>query len=134
VWDADPERADTKLQIVRQALQDRGFTAAVETDEATPAWFATHPGNRLDHVARTPQSSLTVEHLTPGLHAAWRGPEADAYLRGLPWLYAVSRGNTLIRVVNHTNNISDLASGEKYAPQCAAGRLDAIRPRPGGLI
>ena len=105
VWDRDPDTADTKLRIVRQALQDRGFTATVETDEATPAWFATHPGNRLDHVARTPQSSLTLEHLCPGLHAAWRGPERDEYLHGLPWLYAVSRGNTLIRIVNHVRDL-----------------------------
>ena len=105
VWDRDPAEADLKLQTVRQALQDRGFTTAVETDESTPAWFSTHPGNRLDHVARTPQSSLTLEHLCPGLNAAWRGPERDEYLGGLPWLYAVSRGNTLIRIVNHIRDL-----------------------------
>ena len=105
VWDRDPQVADLKLSLVRQTLQDRGFTAAAETDESTPAWFSTHPGNRLDHVARTPQSSLTLEHLCPGLHAAWRGPARDAYLDGLPWLYAVSRGNTLIRIVNHVRDL-----------------------------
>ena len=140
VWDTDPTAADTKLRIVRQVLQDRGFTAAVETDEATPAWFGTHPGNRLDHVARTPQSSLTLAHLCPGLGAAWRGPDRDDYLKGLPWLYAVSRGNTLIRIVNHIRDLGHFSDLGQYAlrqkhpaepPTCC---LDAVRQRSGCVV
>jgi type IV secretion system protein VirB4 len=104
-WGATPEAADTNMKTVMVAMESRGFKATVEYDETGPAWFATHPGNYRDHATRHLHSSLTTMHLAPGISAAWRGPETDETLQDLPWLYAMSRGNTLIRLVNHIQEL-----------------------------
>jgi type IV secretion system protein VirB4 len=69
------------------------------------AWFSSHPGNRVDNVNQTHQSSLTLAHLCPGLTASWRGPEEDAYLRGGPWFHVQTDNHTLFRVVNHLRDV-----------------------------
>jgi type IV secretion system protein TrbE len=101
VWDIDPAMADEKLRQVMQVLDSQGFITTVEKQHATAAWLSTHPGNRVDSVRRTPQHSLTLAHLCPGLQAAWPGPERDEYLDGPPWFLGHTDGSTLIRVVNH---------------------------------
>ena len=85
VWDTDAARADDKLKLVMQAFDRQGFVTTAERHHATAAWLSSHPGNRRDNVRRTPQHSLTLAHLCPGLTATWPGPERDAYLNGLPW-------------------------------------------------
>ncbi|HSX79660.1 MAG TPA: hypothetical protein VLQ80_13950, partial [Candidatus Saccharimonadia bacterium] len=84
VWDAAPSQADTKLKLVMQAFDRQGFITTAEQPHATAAWLSSHPGNRRDNVRRTPQHSLTLAHLCPGLTATWPGPERDGYLNGLP--------------------------------------------------
>ena len=69
------------------------------------AWFSSHPGNRVDNVNQTHQSSLTLAHLCPGLTASWRGPHEDSFLRGGPWFYAQTERHTLFRVVNHLRDL-----------------------------
>jgi type IV secretory pathway VirB4 component len=105
VWDTDPERVEDKLHLVMQAIETRGFVATAERQHATAAWLSSHPGNQLDNVRRTPQHSLTLAHLCPGLTAAWPGPERDPYLDGGPWLYAHTEQTTLFRVVNHVRDV-----------------------------
>jgi len=105
VWDEEPEVAEHKRRVVMQALQARGFTVREETEHATAAWLSSHPGNRLDNVRRTPQHSLTLAHLCPGLTAAWPGQQEDAYLQGGPWFYAHTDETTLFRVVNHLRDL-----------------------------
>ncbi len=105
VWDTDPERAEDKLKLVMQAFDSQGFITTAERQHATAAWLSSHPGNRLDNVRRTPQHSLTLAHLCPGLTATWPGPERDAYLDGLPWFYAHTEQSTLFRVVNHVRDV-----------------------------
>jgi len=105
VWDTDPETAERKRRLVMQAFQAKGFTVRAETEHATAAWFSSHPGNRLDNVRRTPQHSLTLAHLCPGLTAVWPGPLEDGYLHGGPWLYAHTEQSTLFRVVNHMRDL-----------------------------
>src|SRR6266481_7281070 len=102
VWDADAATAEDKLRLVMEAFDRQGFVTTAERHHATAAWLSSHPGNRLDNVRRTPQHSLTLAHLCPGLTAAWPGPERDAYLDGGPWFYAHTEHATLLRVVNHT--------------------------------
>src|SRR6266851_3244498 len=105
VWDCDPDQVEAKLQVVMQAFDRHGFVTTAERHQATAAWLSSHPGNRLDNVRRTPQHSLTLAHLCPGLTAAWPGPERDAYLDGGPWFYAHTEHATLFRVVNHTRDL-----------------------------
>jgi type IV secretion system protein VirB4 len=105
VWDPDTEEAERKRRLVMQAFQSQGFTVRAETEHATAAWLSSHPGNRRDNVRRTPQHSLTLAHLCPGLTAAWPGPHEDAYLQGGPWLYAPTEQSTLFRIVNHVRDL-----------------------------
>jgi type IV secretory pathway VirB4 component len=105
VWDSDPEHAEEKLQLVMQAFDNEGLLTTAERQHATAAWLSSHPGNRLDNVRRTPQHSLTLAHLCPGLTATWPGPSQDAYLGGGPWLYAHTEQSTLFRVVNHVRDV-----------------------------
>src|SRR5712691_11048890 len=105
VWDPDPGVVEDKLRLVMQAFEHQGFVTKAERSNATAAWLSSHPGNRLDNVRRTPQSSLTLAHLCPGLTAAWPGPMRDAYLDGGPWFYAHTEQSTLFRVVNHVRDV-----------------------------
>jgi type IV secretion system protein TrbE len=101
VWDEDVQKAEAKLQDVMQVLDSQGFTSIREQEHATAAWLSSHPGNRVDSVRRTPQHSLTLSHLMPGLQAAWPGAEYDAHLQQGPWFLAHTDGNTKFSVVNH---------------------------------
>ncbi len=105
VWDADAAQADDKLRLVMQAFDRQGFVTTAERHHATAAWLSSHPGNRRDNVRRTPQHSLTLAHLCPGLTAAWPGPERDGYLKGVPWFYTQTDEHTLFRVVNHIRDL-----------------------------
>src|SRR5712692_7125840 len=105
VWDTEAARADDKLKLVMQAFDRQGFVTTAERHHATAAWLSSHPGNRRDNVRRTPQHSLTLAHLCPGLTATWPGPERDAYLNGLPWFYTQTDEHTLFRVVNHVRDV-----------------------------
>ena len=100
----DPTLADEKRRLVMQVFANRGMGTVEERHHQEAAWRSSHPGNRLDNVHSSYQSTLTLAHLTPGLTAAWRGPSRDAYLKGGPWFYAATEGNTLFRVVNHLYN------------------------------
>ena len=101
VWDEDIRQVDAKLSDVMQVLDSQGFTSIREQEHATAAWFSSHPGNRVDSVRRTPQHSLTLAHLMPGLQAAWPGVDYDAHLKQGPWFLAHTEGNTKFSVVNH---------------------------------
>ncbi len=105
VWDEDPDVADEKRRLVRQAFAEREIATVEEGAHLVAAWFSSHPGNRLDNVNQTHQSSLTLAHFLPGLTAAWRGPEEDAYLHGGPWFYVQTDQHTLFRVVNHVRDL-----------------------------
>src|SRR5260370_33846576 len=105
VWDAGADPVEAKLQGGMQAFDRHGFVTTAERSHATAAWLSSHPGNRLDNVRRTPQHSLTLAHLCPGLTATWPGPERDAYLGGRPWCYAHTEQSTLFRVVNHVRDV-----------------------------
>jgi type IV secretion system protein TrbE len=100
-WDTDPGRADAKLLDIMQVFESQGFVTTREKEHATAAWLSSHPGNRVDSMRRTPQKSLTLAHLMPGLQSAWMGPERDEHLNGPAWFLVHSEGNTLFRVVNH---------------------------------
>src|SRR6266853_5823751 len=105
VWDADAPAAEAKLAVVMQAFDRQGFVTTAERHHATAAWLSSHPGNRRDNVRRTPQHSLTLAHLCPGLTATWPGPERDEHLGGLPWFYAQTEEHTLFQVVNHVRDL-----------------------------
>ena len=106
-WGLTDAEANANAQIIQQAIEDQGFLVKVETDENDAAWLGMQPGNSKDNVNVTPQSMMTLEHLAPGLStASWRGVERDTWFDeqsgdGLPWLYALSPGNTLLALVNH---------------------------------
>jgi type IV secretory pathway VirB4 component len=105
VWDTDPEQAETKLRHVLQTLANQGFTATPERQHATAAWLSSQPGNCLDNVHRSHQHSLFLAHVSPGVTAAWPGPDHDAHLKAGPWFYCHTEHNTLFRVVNHIRDL-----------------------------
>ena len=105
VWDTDPGQAETKLRHVMQTLANQGFTATVERQHATAAWLSSQPGNRLDNVHRSHQHSLFLAHVSPGLTAAWPGPEYDTHFQAGPWFHVHTEHNTLFRVVNHVRDL-----------------------------
>jgi type IV secretion system protein TrbE len=101
VWDEDLAKVEAKLHDVMQILNTQGFTSIREQEHATAAWLSTHPGNRVDSVRHTPQHSLTLAHVMPGLQSVWPGATWDAHLRQGPWFLAHTEGNTKFSVVNH---------------------------------
>jgi type IV secretion system protein VirB4 len=105
VWDRDEAVADGRLEEVMNLFDARGFVTIREREHATAAWLSSMPGNRADSVRRTPQHSLTLAHLAPGLAAAWTGPDEDDYLKGPPWFLAHTEGSTLFRAVNHVMGV-----------------------------
>lgn len=105
VWDTDLLRADAKLHAVRQAFEGQGFVLQPERVHSREAWLSSHPGNRHSSVRKTPQHSLFLAHLLPGLQAAWRGPERDDYLKGEPWYVAHTDTSSLFRVVQHVRDV-----------------------------
>jgi type IV secretory pathway VirB4 component len=104
VWDRDLNTVHDKIRQVRQVLEGQGYSTTWEKHHAMAAWFSTHPGNKADSVRGTPQSSLTLAHLMPGLQATWTGPSEDAHLKGGPWFLAHTDESSLFRVVNHVND------------------------------
>jgi type IV secretion system protein VirB4 len=105
VWDIDPAEADRKLRDIMQTFEAQGFTLTQETVHAAKAWLSSHPGNRRASVRRSPQHTLTLAHLTPGLAAAWPGPDEDAYLQQRPWFLAHTDTSGVFRVVNHVRDV-----------------------------
>jgi type IV secretion system protein VirB4 len=105
VWDPDPGQAETKLRMVMQTLANQGLTATAERQHATAAWLSRQPGNRLDNVHRSHQHSLFLAHVSPGLTAAWPGPEYDTHFQAGPWFHVHTEHNTLFRVVNHVRDL-----------------------------
>jgi type IV secretion system protein TrbE len=105
VWDTDPGQAEAKLRLVMQTLANQGFTATAERAHATAAWLSSQPGNRVDNVHRSHQHSLFLAHVSPGVTAAWPGPEQDEHLKAGPWFYVHTEHNTLFRVVNHVRDL-----------------------------
>jgi type IV secretion system protein VirB4 len=105
VWDEDPDAADQKRRMVMQAFAAREITTVEEGVHLVAAWFSSHPGNRVDNVNQTHQSSLTLAHFCPGLTASWRGEREDAFLGGGPWFYVQTEQHTLFRVVNHLRDV-----------------------------
>jgi type IV secretion system protein VirB4 len=105
VWDEDPLRVDTKLTAAMQIFANEGFTTYAEDEHMTAAWLSSHPGNRKDNVRKTPQSSLTLAHLAPGLNATWPGPDRDEVLDDEAWFYCQTDGNNLLRIVNHLKKV-----------------------------
>ena len=102
VWDEDIRVAEANLGEVMQVLDAKGFTSIREGEHATAAWLSSHPGNRVDSVRRTPQHSMTLAHLMPGIQSVWPGPQHDEHLRQGPWFLAHTEGSTKFHVVNHT--------------------------------
>src|SRR5205823_13206644 len=97
VWDADPDVADQKRRMVMQAFAAREIATVEEGAHLVAAWVSSHPGNRVDNVNRTYQSSLTPAHVCPGLTAAWPGTAHAAYLCGGPSSQVQPGHNTLCR-------------------------------------
>jgi type IV secretion system protein TrbE len=105
VWDPDPQEAEAKLRHVMQTLAGQGFTATAERQHATAAWLSSQPGNRLDNVHRSHHHSLFLAHVSPGVTAAWPGPDHDAHFQAGPWFYVHTEHNTLFRVINHVRDL-----------------------------
>ena len=51
------------------------------------------------------QHSLFLAHVSPGVTAAWPGPEHDTHFQAGPWFHVHTEHNTLFRVVNHVRDL-----------------------------
>jgi len=100
-WHEDKHQAEENLLELLHVFEGAGFTMTREREHATAMWFASHPGNKLDGVRQTPQKSLTLAHLRPGLSATYMGPARDEHLQGRPWYVVHGEGTTRFNVVNH---------------------------------
>ena len=138
VWDTDPGQAETKLRHVMQTLANQGFTATAERQHATAAWLSSQPGNRLDNVHRSHQHSLFLAHVSPGVTAAWPGPEYDTHFQAGPWFHVHTEHNTLFRVDQSCARPGPFShprrhgGRQKHLRQFPAGAVDAVSqaPRP----
>ena len=54
---------------------------------------------------RSHQHSLFLAHVSPGVTAAWPGPEHDAHFQAEPWFHVHTEHNTLFRVINHVRDL-----------------------------
>ena len=104
VWDADPRLADEKLRLVEKVIQDRDFTAMIETVNAVDAWLGSLPGHAYANVRQPPISTLNLAHMIP-LSAVWAGPERDEHFGAPPLLYGKTEGSTPFRLSLHVGDV-----------------------------
>jgi type IV secretion system protein TrbE len=99
VWDKDPREVRAKLQLVKQAVQARGFTVLDETVNSREAWLGSLPGNVYANVRRPVISTLNLAHLIPA-SSVWKGAAHNAHLAkvtggvGLPHVLCSTTGAT----------------------------------------
>ncbi len=100
LMDQDYDRANDKAVKIRDVINDKGYTARIETYYAVDAWLGSLPGNTWSNIRAPMQSSLNVAHFMP-IAAKWTGPEKNAAWGGPPLFFAQSVDRTPFRFDLH---------------------------------
>ncbi len=122
VWDRQLEQVRRKMQLVRQAIQARGFTVKDETLNSTEAWLGSLPGHVGPNVRRPVVSTLNLAHMMP-VSSVWAGDDENPHLRKISGcsaahLYCSTTGATPFRLnlavgdVGHTLIIGPTGAGK----------------------
>jgi type IV secretion system protein VirB4 len=122
-WSDTADEADMQVRQIQHTLTGLGFVAKREGDYGsrlpittrllqylapphhTAAFLSTHPGNTIDNIRQSLQSTMTMAHLMPGLKAVWAGPEQDEHLQEPPWFLAHTETSSLVRMVSHVRDV-----------------------------
>lgn len=109
VWDRDLKTAQQKMQLVKQAIQSRGFGVQDETLNSREAWLSSLPGNVYANVRRPVVSTRNLAHMIPA-SSIWTGDEYNEHLGkvtgvGLPHMQCATTGATPF---NLNLNVGDL--------------------------
>ena len=68
------------MQVVKQAIQSRGFVVRDETLNSRDAWLGSLPGHVYANVRRPIVHTINLAHLMP-VSAVWAGDQENAHLR-----------------------------------------------------
>jgi type IV secretion system protein VirB4 len=123
IWDRDPKTAHQKMQLVKQAVQSRGFTVQDETLNSREAWLSSLPGHVYANVRRPVVSTTNLAHMIP-MSSVWTGQPHNAHLErvtgetGLPHMQCTTTGATPFRLdlnvedVGHTLILGPTGAGK----------------------
>jgi type IV secretion system protein TrbE len=78
VWDKDYKKAHEKATFVKQVINQRGFSAFVETFNAFEAWLGMMPGNVYANIRRPLVSTGNMSQVIP-LTAVWSGDRVNNF-------------------------------------------------------
>jgi type IV secretion system protein TrbE len=111
VWDRDQKQARDKMVLVKQAIQNRGFTVISETVNSREAWLGSLPGHVYANVRRPILSTQNLAHLLPS-SAVWTGDAHNAHMAkttgmGIPHIQCTTTGATRF---NLNLNVQDLGN------------------------
>lgn len=108
VYGEDPRRADAASTAVVTALNDRGFTARVETVNAVDAFFGTLPGHGYPNLRRPLMHTRNVAALWP-LTGVWPGlahnPSSFFPAESPPLMHVATDGSTPFRLNLHVSDL-----------------------------
>ncbi len=102
------EGLDEHAAQVRQAIQNKGFNARIETINCMEAWLGSLPGHALPNLRRPLLHTLNLADLVP-LASIWPGRETNPcpfYRPGAPpLLHAATEGATPYRLNLHVGDV-----------------------------
>lgn len=108
VHDEDPRRAEANAAVVMTALNDRGFTARIETVNAVDAFFGSLPGHGYPNLRRPLMHTRNVAALWP-LTGVWPGlahnPSSFFPAGSPPLMHVATAGSTPFRLNLHVADL-----------------------------
>lgn len=107
VFETDEARLREKCEGVRRLIQSEGFSARVETLNATEAYLGSLPGNWYANVREPLIHTRNLADLMP-LNSVWSGREecpCPFYPSGSPPLMQVASGSTPFRLNLHVGDV-----------------------------
>lgn len=79
VWDKDLVNAKSKLAIIRDVIQNKGFSVIEETFNSKEAWLGSLPGHVYANIRRPILHTINLAHIMP-LSATWAGSHINEHL------------------------------------------------------
>lgn len=104
VMDRDRDLCDKKAKAVEKTINNLGYVAIIENQNAVNAWLGSLPGQRYANVRRPPITTINLAHMLP-VSAVYAGPTANKHLGGPPLLYTETDGNTPYRLDLHVQDL-----------------------------